>query len=312
MPKPHGKRGDYKNRFLTPENMDKLIARFKGNVPLKESFALLDNELRSIYGRPVDWKAIMNPEGGSAEMLQRDIAIAKNGDLPDGSVGWSTVLQQAFVDDLFTLFWKFHESLSPENKVRMGAEFASIIRIYGGPTPVFNLERLWALMKSGVLEVLTLGRRYSISRREQTGDFAIAYTDPTGQARRAACRHLINCTGLGHKYAENPTPLARNLLRSGQVLLDSEPFAKNPNGSPNQTEIGAAGSRGASPPTYESGGVKVDPDTLRIIHLDADGNETRSRAMFAVGLMIGFPFWSARISAHLTRRVADVLIDQLL
>ncbi len=33
--------------------------------------------------------------------------------------------------------------------------------------------------------------------------------------------------------------------------------------------------------------------------------------MFAVGLMIGFPFWSARISAHLTRRVADVLIEQL-
>ncbi len=311
LPKPHGKRSDYRNRFLTPENMDRLIARGKGNISLQESFQLLDSELRSIYGHSIEWKTVMNPEGGPSDILEHDLSMAKNGDLPDGSVGWCTVLRQAFVDDLFTVFWKFYGSLSPENKVRMGAEFASLLRIYGGPTPILNMERLWALMKSGVLEVVTLGREYTISRYEQTGDFEIAYTDPNGQTRRDSCQYLINCTGLGHKYAENPSPLARSLIRSGQVLLESEPLPENPNAPRNGVDLGAGGSRNASPATYESGGVKVDPDTLQIINRDANGNETRSGAMFAVGLMIGFPFWSARISAHLTKRVADVLIDQL-
>ena len=305
LPKVRGKIGNYRNKFLNRENLDRLLSENHCNLKLDVVFNLLNSELEDAYGKTIDWEEVLNPTGKPADLLQKYLDDAINGDGHNGELIWQTILHQTFdmVRDVYL-------SLTIKDRRRFDKNYTSVFFTHAATQPSINAEKLLALMKAGVVEVFKLGANYRLVRDEVKDCYEFIYRDVQGNLKRDAYRYVVNARGQEKSLETNPSPLARNLLKSGTVQIEEiRPV--------NQT---THPSRDMAPDlepavhTYKTGSIWIDPETHHIMQMGPEQKITKSNAIYAVGAMTRGQIIDASMArgiAQATSRIADGLVNYL-
>ena len=305
LPKVRGKMGNYRNKFLNRENLDRLLSENYGNLKLDAVFNLLNSDLEDAYGRTIDWKEIVNPSGKPADLLQGYLDDAINGDGPHGELIWQTILHQSFdmVRDVYL-------NLTIDDRKRFDKNYTSVFFTHAATQPAINAEKLLALMKAGIVGVFKLGEDYRLVRDEVNDCYEFIYRDEQGNLKRDAYRYVVNARGQEKSLETNLSALARNLLKSGTVQIE-EIRPVDPTTHPNRD---VAPELEPAVYTYKTGSIWIDPETHHIMQMGPEKKVTKSNAIYAVGAMTRGQIIDAsmvRGIAQATSRIADDLVDYL-
>ena len=166
-------------------------------------------------------------------------------------------------------------------------------------------------MKAGIVEVLKLGESYRLVRDEFEGWYEFIYRDNQGKLKKEAYRYVVNARGQEKSLETNPSPLARNLLKSGIVQIEEiRSFDQTTHPS-----CDVAPELEPAVYTYKTGSIWIDPATHRIMQMGPDKKVTKSNAICAVGAMTRGQIIDASMVhgiAQVTSRIADALVDYLI
>ena len=305
LPKVRGKIGNYRNKFLNRKSLDRLLSGNRGNLKLDAVFNLLNSELEVAYGQTIDWEEIVNPTGKPADLLQGYLDDAINGDGPHGELIWQTVLHQSFdmVRDVYL-------NLTIEDRKRFDKNYTSVFFSHAATQPTINAEKLLALMQAGIVEVYKLGENYRLVRDEVKECYEFIYSDVQGNLKRVAYRFVVNARGQEKSLETNPSPLARNLLKSGTVQIEEILSVSQSTHSNHEIASDSANMDTA----YNTGSIWIDPETHHIMHMGPEKKVSKSNAIYAVGAMTRGQIIDAsmvRGIVQATSRIADDLIDYL-
>jgi uncharacterized NAD(P)/FAD-binding protein YdhS len=273
LPKVRGKMGGYKNRFLTLGNVQPLLKN-RGEEPALEGlFRLLRLDLEAVYGHPIPLSEVMNPSLPPIENLERDLKKAEEGDGPQGELLWQTVLHQSF-----SMAREAYLHLPADDKMRFEKQHSTLFFSYAAPMPPVVAEKLLALLKSGTVQVSKLGEAYSLLKDTAGMGYEILFREQQGENRRDCYDYLVDARGQERSFANNPSELAINLLRSGVVQIERFPTRSRPV-APGDTMAGGKEN------SYDSGSLWIDPETHQVFRMKADGSMTPSRCLYAAGIM---------------------------
>ena len=305
LPKVRGKMGGYRNKFLNREALDGLLTENRGTLNLETIFKLLNSELEAAYGQAIDWDEILNPAGRPADLLQKYIDDAVNGDGPDGELIWQTILHQSFdmVRDIYL-------NLALEERRRFDKNYTSLFFTHAATQPIFNAEKLLALINAGIVDVVKLGENYRLAKVNDHAFYEFIYKGDRGDLNRDAYRYVVNARGQARSLETDPSELARNLLASGTVQIEEFRPVIHSAYSGHQN-AGAAKAAGAS---YKTGSIWIDPDTHQIMQAGSDEKPTKSGKIYAVGAMTRGQIINASMAdgiVQATSRIADDLVAHL-
>lgn len=306
LPKVRGKMGGRRNRFLNRVNIDRLLSENHGKLTLEAIFKLLNSDLEDAYGYPIDWQEVINPTGSPVQLLQGYLEDAVNGDGPEGEIIWQTVLHQSFdmVRDMYL-------NLTMEDRRRFEERYTSVFFTHAATQPSINAEKLLALMRAGIVNVVKLGRAYRLAYNAATHGFDFRYRDQQGRPKRDSYRYVVNARGQEKSLETNPSKLIRNLLQSGIIQIEEvktiEPAAGSSHSNAPESTTGAD--------AYKTGSIWIDPATHRIMQMGPGGKIMKSSAIYAVGAMTRGQIINAsmvRGIVEATSRIADDLVSYLL
>ena len=306
LPKVRGKIGNHRNKFLNRENFDRLQSEHRGNLTLDAIFQLLHSELEDAYNRTIDWEEVVNPTGNPPDLLQKYLDDAINGDGAQGELIWQTILHQSF-----DMVREVYLSLTIEDRRRFDENYTSVFFTHAATQPAINAEKLLALMKAGIVEVFKLGASYRLIRNETKDCYEFIYRDVQGNVIKDAYSYVVNARGQEKSLKTNPSPLARNLMKSGTVQIEEirsfdQRFHSSQAIASKSENLGAA---------YKTGSIWIDPETHHIMQLGPDQKVTKSNAIYAVGAMTRGQIIDASMArgiAQSTSRIADDLVKYLI
>jgi uncharacterized NAD(P)/FAD-binding protein YdhS len=306
LPKVRGKMGNHRNRFLNRENLDRLLSQNRGNLTLAPIFNLLNSELEAAYGQAIDWEGIINPTGKPVDLLQGYLDDAINGDGPNGELIWQTIMHQSFdmVRDVYL-------NLTLEERRRFDNNYTSVFFTHAATQPAINAEKLLALLKAGMVEVIKLGNNYQLVKKEVNDYYEFTYSDDGGNLKQDTYRYVINARGQEKSLEKNPAALARNLLKSGKVQI--EEFRPVGHRDYSHQDIGSE--QVTAGETYKTGSIWIDPQTHHIMQMGPDNKITKSSAIYAVGAMTRGQIIDASMAhgiVQATARIADDVVDHLI
>jgi len=306
LPKVRGKMGQHRNRFFNRENLNRLLTEHCGRLTLDSIFKLLDGELDTAYGQPIDWEEIVNPTGKPTDLLQGYLDDAVNGDGPNGELIWQTILHQSFdmVRDVYL-------NLSLEERRRFDKNYTSVFFTHAATQPAVNAEKLLALLKTGMVEVIKLGNKYQLVKKEVDDCYEFTYSDDGGNLKQDTYRYVINARGQEKSLEKNPSALARNLLKSGKVQI--EEFRPVSHRDYSHRIIGSE--QATAGETYKTGSIWIDPQTHQIMQIGPDNKITKSSAIYAVGAMTRGQIIDASMAhgiVQATAGIADDVVDHLI
>ena len=302
LPKVRGKMGQHRNRFFNRENLNRLLSEHRGRLTLDSIFKLLNTELETAYGQPIDWEEIVNPTGKPVDLLQRHLDDAVNGDGPNGELIWQTILHQSF-----DMVREIYLNLTLEDRKRFDDNYTSVFFTHAATQPAFNAEKLLALMKAGMVEVLKLGKAYQLVKNEGNDYYEFSYRDNRGNLKRDVYRYVVNASGQAKTLETNPSALVRNLLRRGTVQIKE--YRPADRGHDITADPAIAGE------TYKTGSIWIDPETHQIMQIGPDSTVTRSSFIYAVGAMTRGQIIDASMARGIvqaTARIADDVVDHLM
>jgi len=306
LPKVRGNMGRRRNRFLNRANLDRLLSENRGKLELAAIFDLLNSDLQEAYGHPIDWQEIINPTGNPAALLEGYLEDAIHGDGPHGEIIWQTVLHQSFdiVRDIYL-------NLTMEDRRRFDDRYTSVFFTHAATQPAVNAEKLLALMRAGIVEVVKLGENYRLINNDAEDSFDFIYRDGQGNLKRDAYRYVVNARGQEKSLETNPSALAKNLIRSGIVQIEEIRPEAPANRAGRQFALGF---ETAGPP-HKTGSIWIDPATHRIMQMGPGEKITKSKAVYAVGAMTRGQIIDASMVRGIVQaisRIADDLISCLM
>ena len=305
LPKVRGKMGAYRNAFLTRENVDRMITENKGNVELETVFGLLNQDLEAAYGHSINWQAVVNPTRTPAELLQQYLEEAINGDGPHGELIWQTVLHQSF-----DLVREIYLGLSLKDRMRFDKSYTSVFFTHAATQPALNAEKMLALMKLGLVEVVKLGSDYTFIENDTTKIHEFVYQDALGEKKRDAYRYVVDARGQEKSIETDPSSLTQNLLKRGIVQIEETREVR-----PEELQSDLQSERQQSQvQTYKTGSIWIDPKTHCVIQPSRDMKTKQPIAIYAVGAMTRGQIIDASMAhgiARSTSEIANSLIDYL-
>jgi uncharacterized NAD(P)/FAD-binding protein YdhS len=306
LPKVRGKLGNYQNMFLNRYNLDRLLAEKNGNLTLNDVFGLLNKDLENAYGQRIDWHDIAKPAGKPVDLLQRYLADAIKGDGPQGELIWQTVLYQSF-----DMARDVYLNLTLDERKRFDTDYTSLFFTHAATQPSINAEKLLALMKAGIVDVVKLDRNYRITGDEHSNRYEIVYVDGQGIEKKDCYQYVVDARGQQRSYETNPSSLAQNLIKSGTIQF--EEF---------RPVVGSTESGRHIPPdsstnrlVYRTGSIWIDPETHRIMQMRSDRTIIKSKSIYAVGAMTRGQIIDASMARGIvlsTARIADDLVEFLI
>jgi uncharacterized NAD(P)/FAD-binding protein YdhS len=306
LPKVRGKMGQHRNRFFNRENLNRLLSEHRGRLTLDSIFKLLNTELVTAYGQPIDWEEIVNPTGKPLELLQGYVDDAVNGDGPNGELIWQTILHQSF-----DMVREIYLNLTIEDRKRFDDNYTSVFFTHAATQPAFNAEKLLALMTAGMVEVIKLGNNYQLVKKEVDDCYEFTYSDDGGNLKQDTYRYVINARGQEKSLEKNPAALARNLLRSGTVQIEEiRPVGHTAHIGDKISLAGVVAGE-----TYKTGSIWIDTQTHHIMQMGPDNKITKSSAIYAVGAMTRGQIIDASMAhgiVQATARIADDVVDHLM
>ncbi|UCD80291.1 MAG: FAD/NAD(P)-binding protein [Desulfobacterales bacterium] len=306
LPKVRGRIGKYRNRIFTLEKIQRLLLKNDGFITLKQIFQLLDSELAAAYGRPFDWDAILNPTGTHAELLQQYMSDAEVGDGPDGELIWQSVFYQTF-----PLVRELYLCLTMEERKLFDREYSTLFFMHAATQPHINAEKLLALIKFGSVRVHRLGANYRFYKDDHKNCYVFKYEANEGQPRQDTFQYVVDARGQPRSLATNPSELAKNMLNSGTYQIEEFQHT-DPAANSNKS---AASRRNSGDVSYETGSIRIDPATHRVMRKGPDGGAaTPSHPIYAVGAMTRGQIIDASMAhgiALSTAQIAGDLVDHL-
>ena len=305
LPKVRGKMGNHRNKFLNRENLDRLLSENRRTLTLDSILNLLNFELEDAYGHKIDWEEVLNPTGRPADLLARYLEDAVNGDGPQGDLIWQTILQQSFdmVRDVYL-------NLTLEDRRRFDKNYTSVFFTHAATQPAINAEKLLALLKAGIVEVRKLGGNYRLIKNAVEDCYEFTYRDSRGNLRTDAHPYVVDARGQEKSLETNPAELAKNLLKSGTILIEEfrPPGYMADSNIEFKTELETAGD------AYKTGSIWIDPETHHIMQRGPDKKVTQSSTIYAVGAMTRGQIIDASMARGIvqaTSRIADDLVNYL-
>ena len=305
LPKVRGRMGKYRNRFLTRKKLEGLIAEKQGYLTLEAVFQLLNSELEAAYGHSIDWKTVMSPTGPPTGLLRQYLEDAIQGDGPDGELVWQTVLHQSF-----DMVREIYLRLSLEDRELFDQTYTSVFFTHAATQPAINAEKMLALMESGIVEVIKLGRNYQFARTDTKDGWEFIYQDNNGETKKDAYRFVVDARGQAKSIQTDPSPLTKNLLSRGIVQIEEAQLVQQENrqGKP------SARDQKVKLSTNKTGSIWIDPETHHVMRQVSGKIPTRSKAIYAVGAMTRGQIIDASMAHGIvqsTARIADSWIDDL-
>jgi uncharacterized NAD(P)/FAD-binding protein YdhS len=305
LPKVRGKTGTYRNTFLTRENLQSLIFENQGQVKLGAVFALLNSELKAAYGHRIDWQAVVNPTRAPAELLQQYLEDARNGDGPDGDIIWQTVLYQSF-----DMVREIYLRLSLEDRKRFDKEYTSVFFTHAATQPAINAEKMLALMRCGLVDVIKLGSGYQFVKNDTQGTYEFLYLDSAGKRQRDEFHYVVDARGQAKSIKTDPSLLMQNLLKRGIVQIEESQHLR----AEKEQDLISAKQQKSDLAAYKTGSVWIDPQTHFIIRRISADEIHPSNTIYAVGAMTRGQIIDASMACgivHSTAQIADGLIFYL-
>jgi uncharacterized NAD(P)/FAD-binding protein YdhS len=302
LPKVRGKMGTYRNTFLTPANIKSVIAQNQGYLELQAVFDLLNRELKAAYGHSIDWQAVVNPTGTPADLLQQYLEDARNGDGPEGELLWQTVLYQSF-DMVRDVYLK----LSLEDRMYFDKEYTPVLFTHAATQPAINAEKMLALMRCGLVEIVKLGRDYRFVKNDTKRVYEFYYPDRDGNRQRDTYRYVVDARGQAKSILSDPSLLMKNLLKRRIVRIEeaqhvqAEEKKRKPLAKQNQSNL----------PLYQTGSIWIDPRTHCIIRRESPHKKKRLSSIYAVGAMTRGQIIDASMARGIvqsTGTIADQLV----
>lgn len=300
LPKVRGRSGPYRNQYLTRQNLDRQQRNAGGRMTLEQIFELLNADLASAYGRPVNWEEVINPRGSPADQLRRSLEQAREGDGPHGELIWQTVLHQSF-----PLAREVFLSLAPAERERFERDFATLFFMHAATQPSINAEKMLALLDCGIIRVHKLGEDYQFVRDEDQDCFEFRYRDHTGVQRRDAYRYIVNARGQEKFLKTNPSELAQNLLRMRWTRSGEIPG----NGLIDRTGSMAGKDPGPESAVNRTANIRIDPVSHRISPIGSNGEVVPSPVIYAVGAMTRSQILDASMAYGIARSTAAIADD---
>lgn len=290
---------------MNREKIAQVLADNGENLTLDAIFNLLNLELEDAYGHKIDWEEIINPSDNPATLLQRYMDEAINGDGPNGELIWQTVLHQTFdvVRELYLL-------LTFEERKRFDRNYSSVFFTHAAIQPSVNAEKLLALMKIGLVEVVKLGKNYRLIENQDPVGYELIYKDIEGTEKKDVYRTIVDARGQKKSLKSDPSALAKNLRLSGTVqTTEIRPVVKK--------EYLKAKTAAESKPTiqvHETGSIWIDPESHKIMQMGSDNTITPSTTIYAVGAMTRGQIIDASMALSIvksTARIANDIIGHL-
>ena len=300
LPKVRGRMGTRENKFMHRENFDRLLAENGANLTLNVIFELLNSELEDAYDHKIDWGEIVNPSDNPAVLLQRYLHDAVNGDGPSGELVWQTVLHQTF-----DVIREVYLNLTLEERKRFDRYYSSVFFTHAAIQPSVNAEKLLALMKGGLVEIVKLGQNYNLIKNENTARYTFIYRANKGVEKKDTYRYVVDARGQKKSLAGDPSVLAMNLRLSGTVQTKEVRFVgvnkhstpKSPAGSQSTAQV------------YETGSIWIDPGTHKIMKIGSDNTITPCNTIYAVGAMTRGQIIDASMARSIVQSTARIAND---
>jgi hypothetical protein len=202
-------------------------------------------------------------------------------------------------------------NLTVKDRRRFDEGYTSVFFTHAATQPTVNAEKLLALMRAGIAQVVKLGRNYRLESGTATNGFDFIYRDSHGNQKRDSYQYVVNARGQEKSLATNPSALFGNLLRSGMVQIEEITPIESAS-SPCQ---GAVSESADGTDRYRTGSIWIDPETHRIMQKGPDGGITASKAIYAVGAITRGQIINAsmvRGIVQATTRIADDLMKDLI
>ncbi len=288
LPKVRGRTGSYQNQFFCPDILEKILADKTRSNSWEAVFGLLNSDLQSAYGRPFDWDELMNPSGTSEIMLAQSIKDATKGDNRKGDVLWQTVLLQG----LGTVK-QIYLSLTPRQRKIFEEQYASAFFTHAATQPIINAEKLLALIRAGIVEIIRLGSSYQLLKDDPQGRYVFVYKDPYGHAKKEACSYLVDARGQDKSILTDHSSLTQSMVAQGIVLTEeSQPTdtCRDGDGSPENGH-------------HNTGSIWIYPDTHQVMQRWF-GQVRPATSLYAVGAMVRGQIIDASMAKSIVRSVS--------
>ncbi len=186
----------YDRRYLTLENVHRLIRERGPAFSVVDLFRLFRREAEEAVGHAIDWRGEDRFDGDAEAALLADIAAAESGDEP-----FQRILSAARHDS--TAIWNL---LRPLDQKRFGQWLAPHFAAARFVTPMVNARRIAQAMASGQL---TVRGRVEDTVRDDDGDgFTVRFED--GETLDAPV--VVNATGQATTLDEMREALIEDLL----------------------------------------------------------------------------------------------------
>ena len=290
---------DYHPRFFNQKNLQELLTKHSGNLSLDAIFELLDRELAVATGQSMAWGDIVSPRETPMEGLENSLREACSPGNRGGGTLWQSILRE-----VLPLVRELYLALSVTERRRFDRDYATLFFVHAATQPPINAEKLLALMRAGVLEVVRLGYDYQFTKTPAEAGYEFAYGDAA--PRVATFRYVVDARGQEYSVSTDPSQLTENLIQNrmihlGEVTENSE-----------KAEVTALSADEAGDHLTES--VCIDPDSHRVIRVSRAGIISKSGNLYAVGAMTRGQIIDVSMARALTKstdRIARQLADWL-
>lgn len=273
MPKVRGQYGDYKNIYLTRENIHRYMARHDGKITLSHVMQLLKDDLENAYKTAgifikVNWDSILSPPERGFKKLKIDLEKAIQGEDEQGVLLWQTVYHQSS-----ELFVEIYKHLPAEDKLHFDLFLRTAHFIHIAPMSQYVAEELMAMHHSGVLKARSLGS--SSNALIKNDDDSVSFIDSDGQTHFYDA--TIVATGQHKDVTNNPTSLFKNIIQRKLMTTLRETVSHKKQG--HITDRFFQATHHATNPQYDTGQVLRTSDMELI-----DDHHMVQKGIYIVGV----------------------------
>ena len=293
LPKVRGRTGVYRNQFFRTEILEKILADNTNPQPWKAVFDCLDAELHHVYGHPFNWDDIFNPSESPETILARSIQDAGHGDNPTGDVRWQTVLSQG-IDAVKQVYLR----LTSEQRRLFEKQYGSAFFTHAATQPIVNAEKLLALIRAGIVEIIRLGDSYRLLKDAPEARYVFVYTDRKGHTRKHPCSYLVDARGQKKSILTDPSSLTQSMAARGIVLTETSRLDHRAD------DPSSGGSNLPQDGPQDTGSIWIDPETHQVMQRGPDGRAGPADSLYAVGAMVRGQILDASMAASLVRSVS--------
>lgn len=203
-----------------------------------------------------------------AETLRRDIASVMASGQPFGSYADTRYCRwQAVIISAIRLWSEFSPAFCAEDQIFFDRELRTTFYNLMLPMTLNSAVQIEAMMRSGHLSVVALGRDYKLQpTSDRAARFLLSFKDARGRPQATAFSDAVDATGMCSDIERHPSPLIQSMLENGNI----QPALRAFRGDASSVAVAAAETQRpiitlGNKSYLVGGGIFVNPKTCEVI-----------------------------------------------